>query len=433
MALDTPETYRPLDESTLPDLLMGLPEIRDRLGGRPEGWRIREVGDGNLNLVFLVDGPAGAVCVKQSLPYVRAAGEGWPMPLDRVFYEYSYFRRVGPKVGSLIPAMLHYEPDLFCLIMEQLSPHIILRRGLVKGERYPRCARDVAEFVALTSFHTSDLALPLEEKMAALKVFAGNSALCRITADLVFADPYRMAARNRWTTPQLDGIAAEFRRDGALKTAASRFGHKFLSQAQSLIHGDLHTGSIMVTESDTRIIDAEFAFFGPSGFDLGAFVANLLISYFSQDGHASAASPRAEMQTWLLEQIEIFWLHFRDRFAALWRAGAKGDAYPANLFDDPAGSAALAAEQERVLDALFADMAGFAAIKTIRRILGFAHNIDFEWIADPDRRADCETAALRLARTMLIHPAQFTRVADIAAAARHFRGETRHAAGAFGG
>jgi 5-methylthioribose kinase len=234
-----------------------------------------------------------------------------------------------------------------------------------------------------------------------------------------------MAARNRWTTPQLDDIAAEFRRDGALKVAASRFGHKFLSQAQSLIHGDLHTGSIMVTESDTRIIDAEFAFFGPSGFDLGAFVANLLISYFSQDGHASAAAPRTEMQEWLLAQIEIFWSHFRDRFAALWRSEAKGDAYPANLFDDPAGSDALAAERKRVLDEFFADMVGFAAVKTIRRILGFAHNIDFEWIADADRRADCERAALRLARTMLVHPADFTRAADITAAARHFRGEAR--------
>jgi 5-methylthioribose kinase len=433
MAPDTSASYRPLDEPTLRRFLAGLQEIRGRLGDPPEKWRIREVGDGNLNLVFLVDGPAGSVCVKQSLPYVRAAGENWPMPLERTFYEYTYFRLVAPKVGSLIPAMLHYEPALYCLIMEQLSPHIILRRGLVSGRRYPRCARDVAEFVALTSFFTSDLAVPLEEKMAAQAIFAGNSALCRITSDLVFADPYRIAARNRWTSPQLDDMAAEFRQDGALKVAAARFGHKFLTQAQSLIHGDLHTGSIMVTESDTRIIDAEFAFFGPSAFDLGAFIANLLMSYFSQDGHANAAAPRLEMQAWLLEQIEIFWSHFCDRFAALWRAEAKGDAYPANLFADPAGREALLGEQKRVLDQLFADMVGFTAMKTIRRILGFAHNIDFEWIADPDRRADCEAAALRLARTMLLHPAQFTRIGDLTAAARSCRAETRHAAGAFGG
>ena len=44
----------------------------------------------------------------------------------------------------------------------------------------------------------------------------------------------------------------------------------------------------MMTESDTRIIDPEFAFFGPMGFDVGAVLGNLLMSYFSQDGHATS-------------------------------------------------------------------------------------------------------------------------------------------------
>ncbi len=421
MSGEASKVWQPLDAASLPALLAGLREIGERLGGRPESWRVREVGDGNLNLVFLVDGPTGSVCVKQSLPYVRAAGEGWPMPLSRAFFEWSYFQTVAPWVAPFIPAILHYEPELYCIVMEQLSPHIILRRGLVAGQRYPRAARDVAEYVALTSFFTSDLAQPLETKMALSATFSGNSALCRITSDLVFADPYRDAPRNCWTTPQLDAIAAEFKREGALKVAASRFGHKFLSCAQSLIHGDLHTGSVMVTASDTRVIDPEFAFLGPSGFDLGAFVANLLISYLSQDGHASPAAPRAEFQAWLLAEIEVFWSHFRARYGELWRSQARGDAYPTNMFEDPASSKALETERARVLDELFGDMVGFAAIKIIRRILGFAHNIDFEWIADPDRRARCETAALLLARTMLLSPADFTSAAGIVTAARHFR------------
>jgi len=421
MSVKASKVWHPLDASSLPALLGGLREISGRLGGRPESWRIREVGDGNLNLVFLVDGPTGSVCVKQSLPYVRAAGEGWPMPLSRAFFEWSYFQAVAPWVAHFIPAMLHYEPALYCIVMEQLSPHIILRRGLVAGQRYPRAARDVAEYVALTSFFTSDLGQSLERKMALSATFSGNSALCRITSDLVFADPYRDAPRNRWTTPQLDAIAAEFRRDGALKVAASRFGHRFLSCAQSLIHGDLHTGSVMVTESDTRVIDPEFAFLGPSGFDLGAFVANLLISYFSQDGHASPAAPRAEFQAWLVAEVDVFWSHFRARYGELWRSQARGDAYPGDMFADPASSKALETERARILGELFADMVGFAAIKIIRRILGFAHNIDFEWIADADRRARCETAALLLARTMLLSPADFTTTADIVTAARHFR------------
>ncbi|TJV40945.1 MAG: S-methyl-5-thioribose kinase, partial [Mesorhizobium sp.] len=42
-----------------------------RIGNDTSAWKVREVGDGNLNLVFIVEGAAGAAVVKQALPYVR--------------------------------------------------------------------------------------------------------------------------------------------------------------------------------------------------------------------------------------------------------------------------------------------------------------------------------------------------------------------------
>lgn len=42
----------------------------------------------------------------------------------------------------------------------------------------------------------------------------------------------------------------------------------------------------MVTPDSTHVIDPEFAFYGPMGFDVGAFLGNLFLSFFSQDGHA---------------------------------------------------------------------------------------------------------------------------------------------------
>ena len=50
----------------------------------------------------------------------------------------------------------------------------------------------------------------------------------------------------------------------------------------------------MVTEAETKVIDPEFAFYGPMGFDVGAVIANLLLNYYSQDGHATAEDPREE-------------------------------------------------------------------------------------------------------------------------------------------
>src|SRR5215472_12090485 len=137
---DTPSTYRILDTDSVPALIGSLPGIREQLGGAPQTWRVHEVGDGNLNLVFIVQGAEGSVCVKQALPYVRAAGTSWPMTLERAFFEASYYSAVAPSVGGLIPQIYHYDTGLYCMIMECLAPHIILRQGLIAGRRYPNVA-----------------------------------------------------------------------------------------------------------------------------------------------------------------------------------------------------------------------------------------------------------------------------------------------------
>ncbi len=36
------------------------------------------MGDGNINFVYIVEGPSGALVVKQGLPYIRIAHD-WPL------------------------------------------------------------------------------------------------------------------------------------------------------------------------------------------------------------------------------------------------------------------------------------------------------------------------------------------------------------------
>jgi hypothetical protein len=141
-----------------------------------------------------------------------------------------------------------------------------MRKGLIRGIEYPRFAADIAEFLAATLFNTSVLAGTAAEHKRRLELFARNIELCRITEDLVFTDPYRVAPLNRWTSPQLDADKRAFETDAALKVAAQARKYQFLTAGQALIHGDLHTGSIMLTPDDTRVIDPEFAFVGPDQF-----------------------------------------------------------------------------------------------------------------------------------------------------------------------
>ena len=422
-AIAVPEGYRPLDTHTLAPYLAEQPALSERLGGAPDDWQVDEVGDGNLNLVFLVRGPAGGLCVKQALPYVRLVGESWPLPLDRAFYEHEALVDHGRHAPGLTPAVYRFDPVLMLTVMELLEPHIIMRRGMIQGIRYPRAATDMAEYMARTLFFTSDLATPAAEKKARVAVFCGNTALCRITEDLIFTEPYMVHDNNRWTSPQLDDIAAAFRADAELKRVVSRLKCRFMGSAEALIHGDLHTGSIMVTEDDTRVIDPEFAFYGPMGFDTGAFVGNLLLNFFSQDGHATEADDRAAYKAWVLETTETFWLAFAERYGALW-AERRGDAYPAALFAGEDGAASLAQARDAAIADLFTDTIRFAAAKMIRRILGLAHNIDFEWIEDPDRRAACERPALLLGRELLVNAPAYPSIQSVTDAARDFHART---------
>ena len=140
--------------------------------------------------------------------------------------------------------------------------------------------------------------------------FCGNAALCKHTEQVVFSDPYQISQYNHWTSPYLDPDAEALRHDNLLKleiallkskymplcyallfvcTHAHQLSNSFCSsrfseQAQALIHGDLHTSSVMVTPESTQVIDPEFAFYGPMGYDIGAFLGNLMLAFFAQDG-----------------------------------------------------------------------------------------------------------------------------------------------------
>ena len=416
--LTVPVGYEPLNETGVRRWLAEQPALSARLGGSAESWHIREVSDGNLNVVYIVTGPAGGVCVKQSLPYVRVAGESWPMPLERAYFEQLYLCASEPHVRDLAPALLYYDPVRFAFAMELLSEHITLRHGLIAGKQYPVAARRVAEYVARRAFATSVLAEPFERVNERLAAFSRNQALTRITVDLIFTHPYMTNERNRWTTPQLDSTVAKLRADSTLKAAAGRLSHRFLTAQEALLHGDLHTGSVMVSATDTRVIDAEFAIYGPIGFDLGLFIGNLLMAYFSQPGHESRPGERSDQAHWILTQVSEFWAEFVRQYQTLWSAPRAGDGYPSAFFTTPEDEHAFALERERGFAELLEDTLGFAGAEIIRRIVGFAHNQDFESVANPDLRAKLEHQALTLARTLIVGARGFKSMDDVLRHAR---------------
>lgn len=420
--LSESQGFEALTVETLPARLGENAALCARIGADPSHWNVREVGDGNLNLVFIVTGDAGSAIVKQALPYVRLVGDSWPLPLKRSFFEYHALKRQASRDPGMVPEILHFDEAQALIVMEFLTPHIILRRALIEGQQLPRIGKDLGNFLARTLFRGSDLSMAAKDRKADLALFADNAELCDITENLVFSDPYFAARMNRHTSPQLDGIVAELRADRDMKVVAQKMKHLFAANAETLLHGDLHTGSVMVTPDETRVIDPEFAFYGPAAFDVGMLLANFWMSFFSQSGHEQAGS-RESMRAYLLGVLDEIWSSFVAEFANLWRTERKGILYQASLFEDRGD--ALGAEQalDLVLHDIWVDALGFAGVEMHRRILGLAHNADFETIADEDQRARCETKTLKLGRHIAVNRHTIHSIAEVNALATRLEKE----------
>jgi 5-methylthioribose kinase len=397
-------SYRPLNEQTAIDYLRACEPAHALL--RPdEPLTCREVGDGNLNLIFIVSSeaePARSLVIKQALPYVRLIGESWPLTQDRARIEAQALAIHERLCPELVPHSYHYDAPMCLTVMENLLPAIIMRKGLIRRTRYPRFSAHIGEFLAQTLFSTSDLFLDSATKKDEVARFI-NKELCKLTEDVIFTQPYIAGHPMNKHNPLIDARAAQLRADRVLLRELRWLKWAFMTRAEALIHGDLHTGSIMVTETSTKIIDPEFAYYGPMGFDVGAVIGNLLLSYCSHLAHTPDPTERAEYQGYLTATVAEVWNTFERRFLELWRAA---DAEAPEEF------------RQAFLRGLLQDTAGFAAAKMIRRILGVAHVEDLESIADPAERARAEIWALDIATPLMLRRGELSMIDELVALAR---------------
>lgn len=404
--------YAALSIESLPERLAQIEAITAAIGDDTNAWQVQEVGDGNLNLVFIVRSPRGAVIVKQALPYVRLVGEGWPFPLYRAYYEHCALIRQEQRDPGRVPKVLHFDREQALIVMEFLSPHSILRRILINGQKVAGLGEVMGKFCARTAFRGSELSMSSEAKKADVALFSGNVALSAVTESLVFTDPYYGAEMNNHT-PELDPVVAKLRGDQTLKVKVQDMLMRFASNTETMLHGDLHSGSIMAAERDVRVIDPEFAQYGPMGFDLGMLIANYLMAYFSQPAHRQGQE--AAYQEWILDVIDQTVASFEAEFKALWSSERSGMLYPAALFEDQGQSSLPACEA--MLARIRQDAAAVSGIEMHRRCLSLAHNADFEEITDTKARAPLEARNIMMG-AQLIHDA--CTLPDIIAMARSF-------------
>ncbi len=363
--------------------------------------KVSEIGDGNLNLVFRIVHPESkqSIIVKQALPYAKVVGESWPLTLDRAYFESTFLRKAAEYVPDLVPKVYHFDRLLAITVMEDLSSHQILRQAMIDGNFYPKLAEHIGKFVAQIAFHTSDFYLHPFEKKQLVKDFI-NPELCKITEDLVFTDPFFDHETNEFPKEILDTVK-ELWEDNELKREVAILKFQFLTQAEALLHGDLHSGSIFVTSESTKVIDPEFAYYGPIGFDLGQFFANLILNYLSHEAHSTDEQSRERYRTFLVESIEQTWLHFTNEFTTLWHS--KGT----EIFTKVPGTL------ETFLAKVWKDTVGFAGCEVIRRTIGLARVADLETIQDEALQHQLKRTALRIGKDLIKTRSQIKHVNDL--------------------
>ena len=396
--MEGPQIYEPLTPKTLASRLGELEALLNRLGGVVDRWQVKEIGDGNLNLVFLVSGAKGAAIVKQALPYIRLVGDSWPLPLNRAFFEYHALIRQAERDPGSVPEVLYFDEGQALIVMEFLDQHVILRNMLIAGAHVNNLGTRLGQFIARTAFRGSDLALPIVARKSDTKLFLDNHALCNITESLVFTDPYHDAELNHHN-PAVDGAVADLRQNIKLKAEAQALLTKFVANSETMLHGDLHTGSVMCTEDSIRVIDPEFATYGPMGFDLGMMLANLVMAHISQPAHRSAKHLLA-YQDWILDVIKDLVTAFNEEFSVLWHSERRGVLFPHSLFEDQQHDASLPLQAKQ--REIWEDALGFCGIEMHRRTLTLAHNADFETIEDSTFRGKLEAQNLNAGARLII-------------------------------
>ena len=407
--------YKALTVETLPTRLGKVAEITARVGTDSSAWQVEEVGDGNLNLVFILTGATGKLIIKQALPYVRLVGDSWPLPLYRAYYEHHALTRQASRAPGSVPSTVFFDEEQALIAMEFLEPHVILRHKLILGERVQGLAKFLGTFCAQTAFRGSELSMQGAEKKADVALFAGNVEIPAITEALVFTDPYFDAERNNHTQG-LNAVVAQLRADVALKVKAQQMLQRFASNTETMVHGDLHSGSIMSTATESRVIDPEFVQYGPLGFDIGMLCANFLMAYFSQPAHRG--DDLNDYQNWILGVITETCETFESEFTQLWATERTGMLYPASLFEDQGHDSTFACDA--VLTSLWADAWAFCGIEMHRRCLSLAHNADFEDIENEKLRAPLEARNLMLGAELIHRASELRSASDICDLARTY-------------
>lgn len=363
---------------------------------------------GNLNYVYHVrDAQGHALYIKQAGTATRISEDMKPST-DRNRLESEIMTLEDKYAPGMVPHIYFFDTVMCACGMEDCSDFSVMRDAMLRHEIFPRFADDISTFLVNTLLMTSDVVMDHREKKELVRRFLSPD-LCDITEKLVFTEPYNdLNHRNHVFAPNAAFVQKELYDDEALHLEAAKLKFRFMTNAQALMQGDLHTGSIFIRKDATKVFDSEFGTYAPMGYDIGNVVANLIFAYDS--GLAAGADAFCAWTLTAIEQtIDLFVEKFRKKYdeaAAEPMAKVKGF-------------------REWYLGEILNDTAGYAGTELHRRTVGMANVVDVTTIADERMRLLAERLNILAGKDYMLHQSTFRTGADFTAAVRRAEAAAR--------
>ncbi len=359
-----------LNRETIPQYLR---EHQSEIGffDKDTELHVEEIGDGNLNFVYRVYDaaqPERSLVLKQAPPYIKILGPDYPLPPERLTFESRSLEIYNQLASETVPTQYYFDSDAAVIVMEYLKGYRLLRDELIAGHVNQTIPEKIGKLMG--SVHSQTYINNLEDsEIDKYRQDFANTVMQSITADYVFTFPF-MEHETNFYTDGLETTVDQLKSDESFRQQADTLKSIFLEVQRGVTHGDLHTGSIMVNGENAKVIDSEFAFYGPVAFDVGLFWANYLLSYYSH-------TDDIKTQSQIVAAIIRSWETYTEAF----------------MMDKSLKS--------RTLHTIFHETVGFAGMEMLRRVIGAAHVKDIENIKNMNRKLCIETAILKFGQTLV--------------------------------
>lgn len=362
-----------------------------------EKLEAKEIGDGNINYVFKIWNPetGKSLIIKQADTLLRSSGR--PLDVRHSRIEAEILKIQGQLAPTYIPKVHHYDEIMCAISMEDISEYKNLRKELMDGKTFSHLAEELSTFLADTLLPTTDLVVGIAEKKDRVIEFT-NKELCDISEDLVFTEPYyNYKNRNIIIDENKEFVEEHLYNNEKLKAEVGMLRNNFMNCAQSLIHGDLHSGSIFANEKGIKVIDPEFAFYGPMGYDIGNVIGNL---FFSWTNKFYTDNKNEEFLNWIEKTIENTVDLLINKLSKKYDSVVTFDLYNKYF-------------KENYLKEVLADSMGYAGTEMIRRVVGDSKVIEVTSVEDMKQRLPLERALIKMGIALITDRYKITMGKDL--------------------